>query len=59
MMLEPMVQDRVTKLLVQQDGRRQELAQAFDCAGLEAKMGEAVNRPALRYSKPHFRRVSL
>jgi hypothetical protein len=44
MMLEQIVQDQVTELLAQQDEWLQELAQDFDFAALEAKVGEAVNR---------------
>ena len=43
-MLEGIVQDQVTALLGEQAEWRRELAQDFDFAALEAKVGEAVNR---------------
>ena len=43
-MLERIVQDQVADLLAQQEEWRRELAQDFDFAALEAKVGEAVNR---------------
>ncbi|MGC1952801.1 MAG: hypothetical protein WA970_09585, partial [Gammaproteobacteria bacterium] len=43
-MLERIVQDQVADLLARQEEWRRELAQDFDFAALEAKVGEAVNR---------------
>ena len=43
-MLERIVQDQVADLLARQAEWRGELAQDFDFAALEAKVGEAVNR---------------
>nr|MBS0019675.1 hypothetical protein [Gammaproteobacteria bacterium] len=43
-MLEGIVQDQVTALLGEQAEWGRELAQDFDFAALEAKVGEALNR---------------